>query len=76
MLDVSLPIHPRSILSPGSVISVTITNVTVSSPPEVAGMMADISTSEGSVQALVTNSVANIVIGFTADSLSTSVDDS
>ncbi len=72
---VTLPVSEGSFLYPGAVITVTITNVTVSSPAAVAGMDADISATDGSVQITVADAVANIVVGFTEQSLISNINE-
>lgn len=74
-LAVTLPIPTGSFLSPGAIITITITDVTVSSPAEVAGTAAAISATDGSVQVPVADEVANIAVGFTPQSLIASVNE-
>lgn len=64
-LQVILPISQGSYLSPGSIITVSIVNVTVTSPAEAAGLAAAISSTDGTVQVTVADEVANIAVGFT-----------
>lgn len=68
-LQVTLPIPQGTFLSPGSAITIAIINVTVVSPAQLAGMTGNISPSDGTVQVVVADEMANIVAGFTADSL-------
>lgn len=56
-------------------LTVAVSNVTVSSPPAVAGMEADISSDDGTVQVIVADEVANIVAGFASQSLVANVDE-
>jgi hypothetical protein len=74
-LQVSLPIPTGAYLPPGPVITVAIRNATVSSPAEAAGLAAGISATDGSVQVIVPDEVANIAVGFTVQSLSPSVNE-
>ena len=74
-LQISLAIPQGSYLTPGSFITVSIANVTVSSPAEAAGLPATVSPTNGIAQVTVTDQVANIAIGFTAQSLIASVDE-
>ena len=74
-LEVSVPITPGAFLFPGSVITVVILNITVSSPAAVAGTPADISATANTTQATVTDNVANVVIGFMDQSLIASVNE-
>ena len=72
-LQVTIPIPGGSFLYPGANISIAISNVTVSSPAEVAGVSGTISTVDGAVQVTVSDAVANIIVGFTEQSLIASV---
>lgn len=74
-LQVTFPLSQGSFLYPGSVLTITISNVTVSSPATVAGMEADVSSVDGAVQVVVANEVANIVVGFTTQSLIANADE-
>lgn len=73
-VDVMLPIS--EVLFPGSVITVAVANITINSPVEFAGMSADVSPTDGTVRVTVPDSAANIVFGFTSESLSARVDES
>ena len=75
-LEVTLPISQDTFLHPGSIITVAITNVTVTSPAQDAGMTADISTTDGTVQVIVSDDVANIVVSFSSQSLNATVNES
>lgn len=75
-LQVTVPIPVGSFLYPGASVSITITNVTVSSPAAVAGMAGTISAADGSVQITVADAVANIVVGFSEQSLVSNVNES
>lgn len=74
-LQVDLPVSDGSFLYPGASITITLSNVTVSSPAEVAGMAAAISATDGTVQVTIEEGVANIVVGFTSQSLVVNVDE-
>lgn len=74
-LQVTIPISAGAYLSPGSVFSVAIVNVTVSSPAEAAGLAAGISPTGGSLEVTVADEVANIAVGFASQSLSASVNE-
>lgn len=74
-LQVILPIAPGAYISPGLVVTVAIASVTVSFPPQAAGLAAAISPVDGSVLVAVADEVANIAVGFTAQSLIASVNE-
>ena len=74
-LQVILTIPEGAFLHPGATISVTILNVTVTFPEASAGMEAAISATDGTVQITVADEVANIVVGFTSQSLISNVNE-
>lgn len=74
-LQVTLPIQPGAYVSPGLVITVAIANATVSFPAEAAGLAAGISQTDGSIQVITADEVANIAVGFSAQSLVATVDE-
>lgn len=74
-LQVTLPLPQGTFLYPGSLLTITISNVTVSSPAAVVGREADISSQDGTVQVVVADEAANIVIGFTTESLIANVNE-
>ena len=68
-LQVSLPIPQGTYLPPGSVVTVSITNATVTSPADAAGAPVVISPVDGSVRVSLPDQLANIAVGFAAQSL-------
>ena len=72
---ITIPVVPGSYLYPGSVFTITISNVTVTSPAAVAGMDASISSADSVAQAVVLDAVANIAVGFSTQSLVANVDE-
>ena len=74
-LQVILPIPSGAYISPGSVFTVAIANATVRTPAEATGLAAGISPTDGSVQVTVADEVANIAVGFSAQSLIATVDE-
>lgn len=74
-LEVSVPVVRGAFLSPGSAITIAVLNATVISPANLAGTPADISATEHTTLATVKDSVANIMIGFTEQSLIATVDE-
>lgn len=74
-LQVTLPIPADAYLFPGAVFTVAIVNVTVSSPAEAAGLAAGISPTDGSLEVIVADEVADIAIGFTTQSLTATVNE-
>ena len=74
-LQRTFPLSQGTFLHPGSVLTISIVNVTVTSPAAVAGRSADISGTAGTAQVVVTNDVANILVGFASQSLVTRVNE-
>lgn len=72
---VTLNVVQGALLAPGASFIVSIMNATVVAPPENAGTAADISSTTGSIQITINESLSNPQVAFDQASLSASVDD-
>lgn len=72
-LSVSLPVYQDALLAPGNTISLSVVRAEVTSPADLAGSLGS---AAAPAQLLVSEDVANPIVFFDQQSLSTSVNDS